>query len=403
MPGVGERVWENKGRVPRSAQTTNGRITVRRTRWWASGAGSDTPVDRFLDATEATVSVGTREMCCVLGIAGGSFARGAANLKHAAQITLSEEVFRQVVEAEGRLVLTATREEQLELDWSAASCQTTNPAGQVVSRLYGSADGVLVPVTTQSEKEKRRATVQRRRQEKGRRRGVKRPRLGAVQTGADQRYKQMYLTSFYDQAQEHRLVGVTQGDHRALGKLLRREAVRVRLAGAQERVGLADGAVCLRKHLEVLELTAVGLDFFHLSEHVHEAARSTLGPETPAAKAWSGEVLHTVRHVGYEPCWQQLTAWRSQQRGKARKKCADGLLHYVAQREEMIAYPEFEAHGWHIGTGPMEAMCKATTRRIKGPGMRWDLDHAEEMMALEALHQSQLWNRYWNYALLHRN
>jgi hypothetical protein len=51
----------------------------------------------------------------------------------------------------------------------------------------------------------------------------------------------------------------------------------------------------------------------------------------------------------------------------------------------MIAYDAFERQGWKIGSGPIEAMCKATTRRIKGPGMRWDADHAEAMMALEAI------------------
>ena len=33
--------------------------------------------------------------------------------------------------------------------------------------------------------------------------------LKAVKKGMDQRYKQIYLTCFYDQSHEHRLVGVT--------------------------------------------------------------------------------------------------------------------------------------------------------------------------------------------------
>jgi hypothetical protein len=75
----------------------------------------------------------------------------------------------------------------------------------------------------------------------------------------------------------------------------------------------------------------------------------------------------------------------------------------VAQRQDMIAYDQFERRGWHIGSGPIEAMCKATTRRIKGSGMRWDSDNAEAMMALEALYQSNLWERYWAKALNYSN
>jgi hypothetical protein len=375
---------------------------VQRIRWHAAGEGGDTPLDRLLDQTEAVVSVAARELCCRLGVAGGSFARSAENLNRAAGLRMSEEKFRQVVESEGQAVLAAADNEQLELDFSAAECQTCTPEGQAVSRLYGSCDGVMVPTTTQAEKDRRRQTTLRQRSEQRPVKGRKRPRLAAVKKGSDQRYKQFYLTAFYDQDQKHRLVGVTREKREGLGKLLRREAARVRLRGAQERVGLIDGAACLRQRMERLPLTGLGLDFFHLASHVHEARRATFGEESAEGRAWTEEVLHAARHAGYEPFWEKLVDWRGRQRGRKRK-AADGLLHYVAERREMIAYDEFERRGWQVGSGPIEAMCKATTRRLKGAGMRWDADHAEAMMALETLYQSNLWDRYWAKALCYRN
>ena len=65
-----------------------------------------------------------------------------------------------------------------------------------------------------------------------------------------------------------------------MGQLLARDAGRVRLRAAAERVGLVDGAVCLRTHLSNLPLEAVPLDFYHLSEHVNDAMRKTLGEKT---------------------------------------------------------------------------------------------------------------------------
>ena len=109
--------------------------------------------------------MGVRELCCRLGIAGGSFARSVENLKRAAKITMAQEMLRVVVESEGKAVLAASREEQLEIDWSAPQCGTVDPAGQNVSRLYVSADGVMVPVTTEGEKRKRRETTLRKRRE----------------------------------------------------------------------------------------------------------------------------------------------------------------------------------------------------------------------------------------------
>lgn len=383
--------------------TINGRIDIRRTRWWAKGQGSHTPADAWLDAAEATITVGVHELCCRLAIAGGSFARCAENLQRAAGLRISTETLRHLVEQDGKAVLQAAHMEQLEIAWSAAQCQTLSPTGAKVSRIYCSADGVLVPVTTTQEKCKRRATVLQKRREKPRRRGHRKPPLPAVKAGAEQRYKQFYLTAFYDQTQDHRLVSVTRQDHHGLGKLLRRDAARLRIAAADEKVGLIDGAVCLKSHLDNLELTATGLDFYHLGEHVHQGRRGTFGETAPAGQQWAGDLLHTVRHDGYTPFWDKLCVWRAQQRSPARRTEANGLLNYVAQRQEMIQYDQFEAHGWHIGSGPMEAMCKATTLRLKGPGMRWDRDHAEAMMALEALYQSQLFDRYWANVLCHHN
>lgn len=359
-------------------------------------------MDRLLDAVEATVTVGLRQLCCELGLNGRSFDRSRQCLKSAAQILIGKDLFRQVVENEGKSVLKASGEEQLELDWSAAQCKATTPDGQEVSRLYASADGVLVPTTTDQEKRKRRETAvaRRRRMPAEQRREL--PPLPTRKKGSDQRYKQVYLTAFYDQTKEHRLVGVTRKDHRGLGQLLKRDATRVRLRGADERVGLVDGAVCLRHHLEVLPLQKVLLDFRHLGEHVNEASRATLGDGTDQGKQWSDDVLHTARHEGYEPFFDKLVEWRGEQRG-GKRKAADRLVNYVAERGAMMPYDECERRGWDVGTGPMESMCGVTTDRIKGRGRRWDLDNAEALMALEGLYQSNLWDQYWAKAVCSRN
>ena len=44
-------------------------------------------------------------------------------------------------------------------------------------------------------------------------------------------------------------------------------------------------------------------------------------------------------------------------------------------------------------------MCKALSRRMKGVGMRWAVRNLEPMVALEALHQSDLWPTYWSSKL----
>jgi hypothetical protein len=316
---------------------------------------------------------------------------------------VGEEQFRLLVESEGEAVLKASDEEQLELDWSASQCKTATPDGKQVTRIYASADGVLAPTTTQQEKAKRRGTVLKKRRELPPEKRKKLKPLGPVKKGSDQRYKQIYVTCFYDQSHKHRLVGVTCKKVKGLKRLLKREAARVRLRGADERLGIVDGAVCLRNNLDPLPLETILLDFYHLGEHVGEAASKTLGAQTPAAKQWLAQVLHTLRHEGYDPFFQQLLDWRAPLRGNKRQAAGD-LLNYVAARQEMILYEKCDPRGWDVGSGPIESMCGVTTDRIKGRGRRWDLDNAEAMMALEALYQSTgLWDRYWANAFAHRN
>jgi len=93
--------------------------------------------------------------------------RSAENLFRASGLRLGEEWFRQIIESEGNAILEVAQAEELPINWFARDCLTIDPTGKEVFRVYVSADGVMVPVTTQAEKDKRRQTVEKSR------RGVK--------------------------------------------------------------------------------------------------------------------------------------------------------------------------------------------------------------------------------------
>ena len=391
-PQTGKRP-RNKGRTAHQLLTVNDWVRVERTCWHRPGQGSDTPVDAFVDAALATVSLGARELACRLNQNARSFDKAAENLARAAQVRLSGEKLRQVVEAEGRAVLAAQRAGDFDLGWTAADCATE--AGP--TRVYLGSDGVKVPVVSDAEKKARRRKVK----EKRRRRGKKCRPLPRAKAGADQKHKELKIVAYYSEDQEHRHVAGTRQDHEAAGRLMRRDAARIRLDRADEKVANVDGADWIRNQVrrQSLPLDAVGLDFYHLAENVHKARRAVFGEEDAAGRAWAAAALHAAKHEGYAALWGRLTAWRAGLRGAKKRGAADGLLQYVAKREEMIRYPEFRARGWQIGSGPTEAMCKTTTARLKGSGMRWDADNAEAVMALDALDQSGEWKPYWRSRL----
>src|SRR5262249_53709876 len=99
------------------------------------------------------------------------------------------------------------------------------PATAAATRLYLGSDGVKVPLLTDAEQQARQQKVKQKR----RRCGKKCRPLPKAKPGADQRYKEFKIVTYYDEAQEYRHVSVTQGDHQAAGALMWPDACRLRL------------------------------------------------------------------------------------------------------------------------------------------------------------------------------
>lgn len=319
-------------------------------------------------------------------------------------MTLSGEFLRQVVEAEGKAVQSAAQAGTLPIDWQAGDCPAVDKDGRPTeqARVYLGSDGVMVPHVTAQEKQTRRERIKAKRRRCGRQRRT----LPKARPGADGPFKEFKIVTFYDDAAAHRLVSVTRGDCEQAGRLMRRDAGRVGLAQADDKVGVVDGSDWIKNQIRrhSLPLDDLGLDFYHLAENVHKARRAVFGEEDPqdeeaAGYLWAGRLLHTAKHEGYEPLRDEIQGWKGSLRGAGQVKAAEQLLNYVTDRREMIQYPKFQELGRHIGSGPTESMCKATTQRIKGCGRRWDGDNAESIMALEALEQSGAWNAYWEMQL----
>jgi hypothetical protein len=394
---------QNKGLDDHTLLTINGRITLLRRRYAAAGADSVYPLDAWLNRAEDTVSRGVREMACRLNLPSRNFDKAADNLARTAQIRMCGETLRQVVESEGKAVQAAAAAGLLPIKWTFADCPALDKDGKETgqTRVYLGADGVMVPTLTESEKRVRRAGVEAKRLLTGKGTGP----LAKAKEGADGPYKEFKIVTLYDDGCKHRLVSVTRDNCEEAGRLMRRDGGRVGLDKADDKVGLWDGSewISNQAQLHSVPLDATGLDFYHLSENAHKAKRAVFGEADPKdatapGNVWVAEVLHKAKHEGYAGLRSYLEEWKVGLRG-AKRKAAEGLLGYVTQREGMILYPEFLAVGRQIGSGPTESMCKATTLRLKGRGMRWDTDNAEALMALEALDQSGAWNAYWDALL----
>lgn len=353
------------------------------------------------------VTRGVRELMCRVNLGAASFADATQLLQHTAQISSSTERIRQVVEREGKAVQRVQQSDPLAPAWSVEDCRVdAEDADQLTLpfrplRLYTGCDGVMVPRVTEAEKDKRREAAKRARRRRRRERPDAAPRdpLPPRQKGADHGWKELKLVHHYDQHAEHSHVSTTSADHHVAGAVIARDARKLNASEADEHLALVDGAPWIRARLDEagLNLDAVGLDFYHLAEHVHEARRRVFGEDETRGHAWAHDLLGLVREQGYEAFRDRIIQTRHHRRGRKRQALGR-LLDYAAARADMIDYPRFQKRGWHIGSGATEAACKHIPRRLKGSGMRWDQSGVDAIAHLAALHHSGQWNAYWQQA-----
>ncbi len=375
--------------------TADGEIELQRRYFWVKGKGGLFPADASVGIDEGRVSPGAREILCRLGMV-QDFRQAAEDAARIGNVPVGREKLRQLVEGEGATITRARNSGTLQAAWTSADAKLDGKKADSPTRVYAGVDGVMAPTVTQAEKDKRRKNQSIRRQRRSAS-GVGNARpLPPARQGSDERYKEMKIGLFYDQQKQHRHAFVTEGDSEAFGPLLKEHARQVAFEQADECISLTDGARWIAGQIcrMLLLIKVMLLDFYHLSQHVHAAARCCLG-ETPQAKDWTAARLKEIRELGVTPVLSAIDALAKKIRAPAKRESLRGLRDYVVARLDLLDYRTALARGYDIGSGPTEAMCKTLTLRLKRPGMKWDRDHAAAMMNLTALYDSGQAMAYW--------
>jgi len=373
-------------------------VSVQVRRWQSAQGGSERPGATALGLARGQASVGLRELVCDLAVeAAGSFARQAKLMDKWGMGSVSRETLRQIVEAEGQQVLEAQRRQAFTLDWQVPKHAE---AGQAKSVTCLGVDGVMTRQITEEEKRKRRRKTAGKRGARAKT-GKKLAPLAPRQKGADGPWKEVKLVGAYDGQHRHRHWASTVMCHLMAAVLITQVARRVGLTPKHLVVAVIDGASWIEARLRecLPHLQAIILDFYHLAQHVHEAMRMVFGEGAAQAKQQAEQLLATLRRQGsaaFDARLQQSIADQADAPGAPGAVAAlTQLRQYVSQRQDMVNYPYFESQGWPIGSGPTESMAGVLTARVKGRGRRWDADHIDAIMALQALEVNDEAPAYW--------
>jgi hypothetical protein len=358
---------------------------VRRTVYGLPQGGTLIPVDQWLGLTEQRFSPGVRELCCREALH-CSFEVASENLHRTAQLSLSGSTIRQMAERQGRGVLAAQQNASLRPAFTACQC--------TAQTLITGTDGVMVPMVTEQQKQKRRATESAKRITHAR---SSTARVGRPTPGSDGPYKEFKVLTFYDPDKSHCHVVGTCGDCEVLGGLMRREARALDLAHAQTKYAVSDGAEWIthqyRQQLPMLDEHI--LDYYHLRDHVVRTSQVLYGEGSARAEQWREQRMGYVWEQGSRVMLDRLGSYLRRHRRGPTREALESLRDYVSKRVAMTDYPTFRQLGYDCGSGPTESLCGRLTDRLKGHGMRWDKSNAEAMMALASLYHSGLWDTYW--------
>jgi hypothetical protein len=338
--------------------TLLGALRIRRAYYRCRVCGrSSLPYDTRVGLGDGPESVGLAKAATLLGIH-EPFQGGARLLYELTGQRLSPSTVERLTERVGATAAAQEAEQAARMaDWK------TPPAEAAPQRLYVAVDGTMVH-------------------------------------RADGWREAKCVTCYWDEPDGTRSAcyGVRFEDIRQFVGFVWALACRCGLEQAQEVVLLGDGARWIWDHVGgLLKEATLIVDWYHAVEHLWECGRTLHGEGTEATVDW------VVQHKGL--LWAGnltglLDSLRSQLarvRGPTRRSALQGLIPYVENQGDRLAYDRFRTRGLDIGSGRVEAACKPVVGAwMKRNGMGWSPNGAQTTLSLRTVWLNGRWDAFWS-------
>jgi len=169
---------------------------------------------------------------------------------------------------------------------------------------------------------------------------------------------------------------------------------------AERWIGLTDGGNGLEPFVQKSfpRVEVVILDFWHVSDHLGDLARTQHPQDEEKAMEQKGQWCHTLKHQGGATLIAELEALELPPRGGAVRAKYEEVLGYLRNNVARMDYPTYRSRGWLIGSGSVESACKTVVaQRLKLAGMRWHEPGTDSACHLRVLNKSERaqWQLFW--------
>ena len=336
------------------------------------------PADVELDIENTELSPGVRRMQAVVGQE-APFDHGRQQLKLLADLEVTTKSVERTAEAIGEDI--AARE-QAEIQ-RAMQLDLPMIVGQPVPVLYVQVDGTGVPVI-------KKETVGRQGKLEGQPAHTREAKLGRVftQTNWDQEgyaIRDPESTTY---------VGAIETAEE-FGKRIYLEAWKRGWSRAEKKVFMGDGSEWIWNiaNLHFPGATQI-VDLFHARQHLWDLARKLYPNQEAEQRRWMMVHQDLLDEGKIETLVSVLRVIHSSNPELVEKIRIEAG--YFENNTERMRYPKFRAQHLFVGTGVIEAGCKALIgSRCKQSGMFWTVRGANAILALRCCQFNGRFEDYW--------
>jgi hypothetical protein len=340
------------------------------------------PVDAELGVADLESSPGVRRMEAVVG-SEMPFAAGCEPLRALAGLVVPAKAIERAAEAIGAHI--AQRDEQ-EIG-RAKQLVLPVVSKQNIPKMYVLMDGVQVPVV-------RKETEGRTGRAEGQPARTRECKLGCVftQTTVD---KEGWPIRDPDSTTYTGAIEIAE----EFGFRIYTEAWRRGWEWATVKIVIADGAVWIWNLADQHFPGAIQIvDLYHAREHLWKIAAWLHSNDNAAKKLWMTPVKDLLDEGQIE-----LLVSRLREVAAEHAVTAPGLTEEILTEAEYfetntsrMRYPDFRAQGLFVGSGVIEAGCKAVIgSRLKQSGMFWTVRGANDIIALRCCRLNGRFEDYW--------
>ncbi len=156
---------------------------------------------------------------------------------------------------------------------------------------------------------------------------------------------------------------------------------------------IGDGADWIwNRTSEIFPTAKIVLDFYHCSEHLHEAAHAQFGKETVEARRFVEICLTRLFNNDLDNVIAELRSIEPVSSTADEK--INGVIGYLLNHEEGVNYGKAKRGGYHIGSGAIESANKFIGHvRLKRSGAYWYPSNSNNILKLRCAKYNGTYDR----------